>query len=53
MVIVTHEIQFAKEIADRVIFMCDGQIIEEGTPKDVIDNPKKKRTKEFLKRYSN
>ena len=53
MVIVTHEIQFAKEIADRVIFMCDGKIIEEGTPKDVIDNPKKKRTKEFLKRYSN
>ena len=53
MVIVTHEIQFAKEIADRVIFMCDGQIIEEGIPKDVIDNPKKKRTKEFLKRYSN
>ena len=53
MVIVTHEIQFAKEIADRVIFMCDGQIIEEGTTKDVIDNPKKKRTKEFLKRYSN
>lgn len=53
MVIVTHEIQFAKEIADRVIFMCDGKIIEEGIPKDVIDNPKKKRTKEFLKRYSN
>ena len=53
MVIVTHEIQFAKEIADRVIFMSDGKIIEEGIPKDVIDNPKKKRTKEFLKRYSN
>lgn len=53
MVIVTHEIQFAKEIADRVIFMYDGKIIEEGIPKDVIDNPKKKRTKEFLKRYSN
>lgn len=52
MVIVTHEIQFAKEIADRIIFMSKGEIIEEGTPKEVLDNPKKKRTKEFLKRYS-
>lgn len=53
MLIVTHEIQFAREIADRVIFMSNGEIIEEGTSKEVIDNPKKKRTKEFLKRYSN
>ena len=53
MVIVTHEIQFAKEIADKVIFMDNGVIIEEGTPKEVIDNPKKERTKEFLKRFRN
>lgn len=51
MVIVTHEIGFAREIADRVIFMSKGEIIEEGKPEDVIDNPKKERTKEFLQRY--
>ena len=51
MVIVTHEIQFAKEIASRVIFMDDGKIVEEGLPEEVIDNPKKERTKEFLQRY--
>lgn len=51
MVIVTHEISFAREIADRVIFMSKGEIIEEGKPEEVIDNPKKDRTKEFLKRY--
>lgn len=51
MVIVTHEIGFAREIADRVIFMSKGEIIEEGKTEEVIDNPKKERTKEFLKRY--
>lgn len=51
MVIVTHEIQFAKEIADRVIFMDNGTIIEEGLPEDVIDRPKMERTKSFLKRF--
>lgn len=51
MVIVTHEIGFAREIADRVIFMSKGEIIEEGKPEEVIDNPKKERTKEFLQRY--
>jgi len=49
MVIVTHEIQFAEEVADRVIFMSDGKIIEEGEPKEVIRNPKNRRTKEFLR----
>ena len=51
MVIVTHEISFAREIADRVIFMSNGEIIEQGKPEEVIDNPKKERTKGFLKRY--
>lgn len=51
MIIVTHEIKFAEEVADKVIFMADGNIIEEGLPKDVIRNPKEKRTKMFLKRY--
>lgn len=48
MIIVTHEIGFAREVADRVIFMDDGIIVEEGKAKDVIDNPKHERTKEFL-----
>lgn len=51
MIIVTHEIKFAEEVADRVIFFADGKIIEEGKPEDVIRNPKENRTKEFLKRY--
>ena len=51
MIIVTHEIKFAREVADRVIFMADGKIIEEGTPLEVIKNPKQFRTKQFLKRY--
>lgn len=48
MVIVTHEIEFARNVADRVIFMADGYIVEEGSPEDVIDNPKNERTKAFL-----
>lgn len=51
MVIVTHEIKFAEEVADRVIFMDGGVIVEEGTPEELIKNPKNKRTREFLKRY--
>ena len=51
MVIVTHEIKFAEEVADRAIFIADGKIIEEGKPEDIIRNPKEQRTKEFLKRY--
>ena len=53
MLIVTHEIKFAEEVADRVIFMDEGRIIEEGKPEDVIKNPKEKMTREFLKRYIN
>ena len=48
MVIVTHEIDFARNVADRVIFMDGGVIVEEGKPQDVIDNPKSDRTKAFL-----
>lgn len=49
MIIVTHEIQFAKEVADRVIFMDKGIIVEEGIAKEILNNPKLDRTKEFLK----
>lgn len=52
MVIVTHEIEFARTVADRVIFMADGVIVEEGKPDDVILNPKNERTKAFLKKLS-
>ena len=48
MVIVTHEIGFAREVADRVIFMDGGYIIEEGTPKEIFSNPKEPRTIDFL-----
>ena len=51
MVIVTHEIDFARKVADRVIFMDQGYIIEEGKPEDVIDNPSNERTKEFLQNF--
>ena len=51
MIIVTHEMSFAKEIADRIIFMDDGRIIEEGTPEDIFSNPQNERTKRFLERF--
>ncbi len=47
-IIVTHEMGFAKEVSDRVIFMDEGVIAEEGTPKEIFENPKNERTKEFL-----
>ena len=49
MVVVTHEMGFAKEVADRVIFMADGVIAEEGTPDEVFNNPQNPRTQNFLK----
>lgn len=49
MVIVTHEMQFAREVADRVVFMDGGYIVEEGTPEDIFLNPKQERTKAFIK----
>lgn len=52
MVIVTHEIQFAKEVSDQVLFMDNGEIIERGTPESVIDNPSSERTRRFLSRLT-
>lgn len=49
MVVVTHEMGFAREVADRVFFMDQGVILEEGTPEQIFDNPQHKRTQEFLK----
>lgn len=48
MVVVTHEMGFAREMADRVIFMADGKIVEEGTPEEIFSAPKQPRTREFL-----
>ena len=48
MIVVTHEMGFAREVADRVIFMCDGKIAEEGTPEEIFTAPKNPRTKQFL-----
>lgn len=52
MVIVTHEMQFAKDVSDRVIFMDKGIIAEQGTPEEIFENPQVERTKQFLSRYS-
>ncbi|NRO99164.1 ABC transporter permease subunit [Paraburkholderia sp. NMBU_R16] len=48
MIVVTHEIRFAREVADRVVFMDGGEVIEQGTPQQVIDNPTHERTRKFL-----
>ncbi len=48
MVVVTHEMGFAREVADRVLFMSDGLIVEQGTPDEIFSNPKNERTKQFL-----
>ncbi|WP_326645511.1 amino acid ABC transporter ATP-binding protein [Nonomuraea fuscirosea] len=50
MIVVTHEIGFAREVADRVVFMDEGVVVESGTPADVLDNPSSPRTKAFLSR---
>lgn len=52
MIIVTHEMTFARDVADQIIFMDNGVIVEQGNPKDVIDNPKEERTRQFLARYT-
>lgn len=52
MIIVTHEMDFARNVADQIIFMDDGYIVEQGDAKEVIDNPKEERTKKFLSRYT-
>lgn len=48
MIVVTHEMGFAREVGDRVVFMDDGQIVEEGTPQEIFTNPKQERTKLFI-----
>lgn len=53
MVVVTHEMGFAKEVADRVVFMADGNVVEEGTPEEVFDHPQNERTKSFLEKVIN
>jgi ABC-type polar amino acid transport system ATPase subunit len=50
MVVVTHEMQFAREVGDRLVFMDEGRIVEQGIPTDVLDSPKEERTKKFLRR---
>jgi polar amino acid transport system ATP-binding protein len=50
MLVVTHEMQFAREVGDRLIFMDEGRIVEEGVPADVLDNPREERTRRFLRR---
>ncbi len=52
MIIVTHEMAFARDVADRVIFMDGGVIVEQGTPSLVLENPREERTKQFLSRFS-
>jgi polar amino acid transport system ATP-binding protein len=53
MVIVTHEMRFAAEVADRVLFMADGTVIEEGTPDELFTQPKQERTRTFLRKFLN
>jgi polar amino acid transport system permease protein len=49
MIVVTHEVRFAREVADRIVFMDDGQIVEQGSPEEVLDRPRQERTQRFLK----
>ena len=49
MIVVTHEVRFAREVADRIVFMDDGQIVEHGSPGEVLDRPRQERTQRFLR----
>jgi polar amino acid transport system ATP-binding protein len=49
MVVVTHEMGFAREVADRVVFMDGGVVVEQGSPAEVLDEPREERTREFLR----
>ena len=53
MVVVTHEMGFAREVADRIIFMADGQVVETGTPEHFFTNPENERVKQFLSKIKN
>jgi polar amino acid transport system permease protein len=48
MVVVTHEVRFAREVADKVVFMDGGRVVEQGTPEEVLENPREERTRKFL-----
>jgi ABC-type polar amino acid transport system ATPase subunit len=50
MLVVTHEMQFAREVGDRVVFMDNGRIVEQGRPSHVLDSPREERTQRFLRR---
>ena len=50
MVVVTHEMQFARDVGDRLVFMDEGRIVEEGRPSEVLSNPREERTRRFLRR---
>ena len=52
MIIVTHEMAFARDVADEIIFMDEGYIVEQGKAREVIEHPKEERTKQFLSRYT-
>ena len=52
MIIVTHEMAFARDVSSQVIFMDDGCILEQGTPEKVFGNPREERTRQFLSRYT-
>ena len=52
MIFVTHEMAFARDVSDQLIFMDEGVIVEQGVPRQVIDNPQEERTKQFLTRYA-
>ena len=51
MIVVTHEMAFARDVSSRVVFMADGVICEEGSPEELFSNPKHEKTKEFLERF--
>ena len=53
MIVVTHEMAFAKDVSTHVVYMADGVICEEGTPEEIFEHPKEARTKEFLERFTN
>ncbi len=50
MIVVTHEMSFARDVADRVVFMADGNVVEEGPAREIITRPKEERTRQFLAR---
>jgi polar amino acid transport system ATP-binding protein len=51
MIVVTHELHFAREAADRVVFMEEGEIVEQGPPEEILNAPRDERTKQFLRRF--